>query len=205
MSLTTLGLILLTVYLCWRFWARLSEDNVSEPEKNTPPRHKYTYVRFVHNKETNMIEEQEVSKDEVPPSFLLNEEVLETLRQKYECVCTAFVTAKKADLKKLLSKRVYDIFAAAIDRREEKKQTLDFSLIGFDTISVMQKSDTALTVRFVTEQINVLKNAKGKVVEGDPMRVARVFDIWTFAKEGPDDWIVTSTLSCEDVNAICRT
>jgi predicted lipid-binding transport protein (Tim44 family) len=39
-----------------------------------------------------------------------------------------------------------------------------------------------VTVRFVTEQINVTRDLDNKVVEGDPDHVTRITDIWTFAR-----------------------
>ena len=39
-----------------------------------------------------------------------------------------------------------------------------------------------LTLKFVTEQINVTRDDKGEVVDGDTTHVATVTDIWTFAR-----------------------
>ena len=37
-------------------------------------------------------------------------------------------------------------------------------------------------MKFVTEQIEVVRDAAGEVVSGNPSRVATVTDIWTFAR-----------------------
>ena len=39
-----------------------------------------------------------------------------------------------------------------------------------------------VTVKFVSEQINVTKNAEGEVVDGDSGNVTSVTDIWAFAR-----------------------
>ena len=52
-----------------------------------------------------------------------------------------------------------------------------------------------VTVEFISEQINLLKNEKGEVIEGDPMTVATVEDVWTFKRKGHDNWIITATKS----------
>ena len=38
-------------------------------------------------------------------------------------------------------------------------------------------------VRFVSEQINVTRDAAGQVVDGDPKRIAEVVDLWTFERD----------------------
>ena len=38
------------------------------------------------------------------------------------------------------------------------------------------------TVKFVTDQINVTRDAKGNVIDGDPEHPLEVIDIWTFAR-----------------------
>ena len=39
-----------------------------------------------------------------------------------------------------------------------------------------------VTVKFVSEQINLTGDKDGNVVEGDPGHVAEITDIWTFAR-----------------------
>ena len=50
-------------------------------------------------------------------------------------------------------------------------------------------------VEFITEQVNVLKNADGNVIEGDALHVAQMRDVWTFQKEGKFNWLISSTKS----------
>jgi predicted lipid-binding transport protein (Tim44 family) len=40
-----------------------------------------------------------------------------------------------------------------------------------------------ITVRFVSKLIQATRNADGAVIDGDPVRVTEVTDVWTFAKE----------------------
>ena len=48
---------------------------------------------------------------------------------------------------------------------------------------------------FKTEQINLLKDEKGSVIEGDPMNISIMDDTWTFKKIGKESWIITDTQS----------
>jgi predicted lipid-binding transport protein (Tim44 family) len=54
----------------------------------------------------------------------------------------------------------------------------------------------SVTIKFVTEQVNALKDAAGEIVEGDPANVVRVSDVWTFCRntESADpNWLVVAT------------
>ena len=53
-----------------------------------------------------------------------------------------------------------------------------------------------VTVKYVSEQINVTRDAEGKVVEGNPDRIAEATDIWTFSRNTRSDdpnWILVAT------------
>ena len=39
-----------------------------------------------------------------------------------------------------------------------------------------------MTVKFVSEQVNVTYDEEGRVVDGDPSEVETITDIWTFAR-----------------------
>jgi predicted lipid-binding transport protein (Tim44 family) len=75
-------------------------------------------------------------------------------------------------------------------------------LIGFEASDVaaaeMQSDFAQVTVRFVSEQINVLRNAEGQVVDGNPNEVQKVIDLWTFrrnTKSNDPNWQLVKTES----------
>jgi predicted lipid-binding transport protein (Tim44 family) len=54
----------------------------------------------------------------------------------------------------------------------------------------------ALTIRFVSEQVNALRDAKGEVVEGNPEQVIDVVDQWTFRRDtrsADPNWALAAT------------
>ena len=59
------------------------------------------------------------------------------------------------------------------------------------------KADEArVTVKFVSQQINVTKDQEGRIVDGDPSEVANITDIWTFArqvKSRDPNWVLIAT------------
>ena len=46
----------------------------------------------------------------------------------------------------------------------------------------MRNKMAVVTIKFVSEQVNVTRDTEGHVVEGDPNQVTDVTDIWTFAR-----------------------
>lgn len=110
----------------------------------------------------------------------------EGARGAFEMIVGAFAQGDTATLRPLLSDDVYDNFAAAIRARQQAKHTLETTLVGIksaDIVDARMDGRTAfVTVKFVTEQINVTRDADGNVVEGDPQSVTPVVDLWTFSR-----------------------
>ncbi len=111
---------------------------------------------------------------------------LDGARQAFDMIVQAYAQGDTATLRPLLSDEVYENFAAAIHARQQARHTLETSLIGIKSAEISEaKMDgrmALVTVKFVTEQINVTRDADGHVVEGDPQHVATVTDVWTFAR-----------------------
>jgi predicted lipid-binding transport protein (Tim44 family) len=118
----------------------------------------------------------------------------------FEMVVTAYAHGDTATLRPLLADDVYENFAAAIRGRQEAKQTLETTLISIKSAEIiearMEGRTAFVTVKFVSEQVNVTRNAAGEIVEGDPNRVAVVTDVWTFARNtraSDPNWALVQT------------
>ena len=150
-------------------------------------------MRLIKDKKTE-------KKPKQAPSFN-EEDFLMGAKMAFNAVVEAFSYGNKEALKPLLSQKVYEAFVADIEKRQKNGQKMEFSLIAIDSSKVLQKSDgqlpTKVTVEFVSEQMNVLKDKEGTVLEGDPILITKVLDIWTFEKEpkGRSNWVVTATKS----------
>lgn len=105
----------------------------------------------------------------------------------YEMIVTAFANGDRRTLKDLLSKEVYDNFAAAITERESRGETMESRFVAISRAdleqAVAQGATAQLTVRFVSQLISVTRGRDGGVVDGSPDTVADVTDVWTFARE----------------------
>ena len=104
----------------------------------------------------------------------------------FEMIVTAFAGGDTKTLRPLLSNDVFEDFSGAIKSRTDKNETLESTLVGIseaDIIEAELQGKTAfVTIKFVSEQINVTRDAEGEVVDGDPGGVTTVTDIWTFAR-----------------------
>ena len=55
-----------------------------------------------------------------------------------------------------------------------------------------------INVNFVSEQVNVVRNADGQIADGNPNEVQKVVDLWTFrrdTKSGDPNWLLIKTES----------
>ena len=120
----------------------------------------------------------------------------------FEMILNAFANGDTDTLKSLVSDDVMANFAEAIDARTEAEETLESTLVGIAAADIIEASFedrvAYVTVKFVSEQINVTCNADGAVVDGDPNEVTKVTDIWTFARNmhsRDPNWTLVTTRS----------
>lgn len=115
-----------------------------------------------------------------PDSFL------DGAKGAFEWIVTAYAEGDRKTLKNLLDKATYESFSGAIDAREKEGQRMEDTLVGIDKADVIEAElagDTArVTVRFVSQQVNVTYDSEGRVLAGDPSAVETVTDEWTFAR-----------------------
>lgn len=121
-------------------------------------------------------------------------------RQAFEMIVLAYAHGDTKALRPLLSDEVYERFAAAIRQRQDARETLETSLVGFEKSEIvaaeMRGSEARVTVKFVSEQINVTRNAESLIVDGNPNEVTRITDMWTFArdtKSSNPNWLLVAT------------
>ncbi len=114
------------------------------------------------------------------------DEFAQGAKSAFEMIVNSYASGDRETLRPLLSDEVYDNFGRAIDERAANKHTLETTLVAVRSSDILEASMDGrvafLTVKFVTEQINVTRDDKGEVVDGDTSQVATVTDIWTFAR-----------------------
>jgi predicted lipid-binding transport protein (Tim44 family) len=121
-------------------------------------------------------------------------------RAAFEMIVEAYADGNKAALRPLLADKVYHGFDGAIDQRQAAGQTLETQLTAVPAAEIvgaeMNGSRARITVRFKSEQINLLKDAEGRIVEGDPTTAEEVIDLWTFERDttsADPNWTLAET------------
>jgi predicted lipid-binding transport protein (Tim44 family) len=125
-------------------------------------------------------------------------------RAAYEMIVTAFAEGDRKTLKNLLSREVFDGFVGAIGQREQRQETIEFKFVGIDkaemTEAALKGGTSQITVRFLSKLISATRDKAGTVIDGDPVHVGDVTDIWTFARDvsaRDPNWKLIATESVE--------
>ncbi|HYB09517.1 MAG TPA: Tim44/TimA family putative adaptor protein [Alphaproteobacteria bacterium] len=127
---------------------------------------------------------------------------VEGAKVAFEMTVEAFAKGERKTLRPLLSDPVFEHFSAAIKAREDAKQTHLTTLVGVKSVDIldarMDGRAAYITLKFVSDQVNVTKDKDGNVVDGDPNNVAEITDIWTFARNTRSrdpNWTLVETRS----------
>jgi predicted lipid-binding transport protein (Tim44 family) len=123
-------------------------------------------------------------------------------RGAFEIIVNAFAGGDTATLRPLLSDEVYERFAEAIRHRVAAKETLETHLASVKLADIdeaeLNGRTAFVTVKFVSDQVNVTRAADGKIVDGEVDRVAEKTDFWTFARNTRSqdpNWLLVATRS----------
>ena len=120
------------------------------------------------------------------PGFSLKE-FLEGAKAAFEMVLGAFSGKDGKTLKMLLSPALFDAFSRELEAREKAKQTIETTLVSIRSHEItgvtFEKQIARIRVKFISEQITVVRDAGGAIVEGDPSHVEDVEDEWEFERD----------------------
>lgn len=129
-------------------------------------------------------------------------EFLEGARIAFETIVGAFAAGDKPRLRPLLADDVYKPFAAAIDERVAAGETLETRIVQLKAEDIAEAGlvgNTArITIKFVSDQINVLRAHDGSIVDGDPDNPVEKTDFWSFARDtnaADPNWVLVATAS----------
>ena len=125
-------------------------------------------------------------------------------QKAFELILTSFSKGDSKTLSGLVNKELLSKFDTVIDERKEQGITSETDLIGFvetevESVKFTDDNKVNVVVKFVSEQVNLLKNADGDVIEGDENYVQTISDIWTFEKSlnpKTNNWMLCSTKKC---------
>jgi predicted lipid-binding transport protein (Tim44 family) len=137
------------------------------------------------------------------PSFE-TEEFLAGARIAFEMILGAFTEGDKTILEELLSSEAFDNFRSAIDDRKAAGHVVEETLVGIRSADIVEVTVEGTLVqvatKFLSEQVHVVRNDTGDVIEGNPNQVIDVVDVWTFARDASitdPNWKLVATRSLD--------
>ena len=126
---------------------------------------------------------------------------LNSAKKAFELIVEAFAKADIATLEMLIHPKLYKKFQEVINQRQADGITAETDFIGFDNVEItsakISKNDVAkISVKFASEQINLLRDKEGKIIEGDENFIQNITDVWTFERplsSSSPNWLLVST------------
>lgn len=123
----------------------------------------------------------------------------------FAMILDAFAKGDEPTLRPLLADDVFQNFVRVIRQRREAGETCDNHLVRIASAQVVEADmagrQARITVRFVSQQVIVVKSPQGEVVEGDPAKQVQVTDLWTFARDPRSrdpNWVLVATRSQDE-------
>ena len=79
---------------------------------------------------------------------------------------------------------------------------MESTIIGIKVADVieadMDGAHALVTIKFVSEQVNLTRDSEDRVINGDPNEISEITDIWTFSrdtKSNDPNWRLVETRS----------
>lgn len=115
-------------------------------------------------------------------------------------IVEAFAAGDRATLRDLLAPDVFNTFSSVIGQREKDSQRALVEIHAVRKVEVidarLDKKTAAITVRFTSDETNVLRDKDDHILSGHPDRVSETIDIWTFSrdiKSRSPAWLLSAT------------
>ena len=139
----------------------------------------------------NLHEDRDINKalnaiKKIEPSFEL-ENFVDKAKKAFEYILNAYSANNLKNLKILLDEKIYQGYQKDIEKRIKKKENFEITIINIKEplikhAKVVDKK-AQITLEYESEQIHLLKNSKGDVIEGDSNQILNISEQWTFSRE----------------------
>lgn len=218
MNLDVLVLLIVVGLIFQRLWKALGTTPEDEPRKIKLSREGAEKLyNLIKNETEKELKEAAKHAEELIPlnSEPLNEidsvlyripgfnkdSFLQGAQKAFQVITEAFNRADTETLKMLVSTAIYKKMAEIIKQRQEDKITAETDFICFDRAEIIKaqindKNKALLSVEFVSEQVNVLRDKDNAVIQGDENYIQNITDVWTFERALDAktlNWVLVST------------
>jgi predicted lipid-binding transport protein (Tim44 family) len=127
-----------------------------------------------------------IAKIKAADSTFAEGHFLRGARAAFELIVKAYSQEDKKTLRELCDPAVYGVYEKFITERSARGENMDTTLVRVRDPEIaaaeLLGNEIRIEVAFASEQINVTRDADGKVVDGDPDRIFDVAEIWTFRR-----------------------
>jgi len=116
-------------------------------------------------------------------------EFLKGAKIAYETIITDFSDNdnKLTTSKPLLNEKIFNQFNEALKERNARGHYAEITFIGINSAEIKEhkKIDKILnvTVNFIAEVITCIKDKDKKIISGDPEKIKKIYDTWTFSRD----------------------
>ena len=115
------------------------------------------------------------------------EEFLKGAQNFFKMVIASFVKGDLKDVENFIDGNLVKNFQVVIDERIKEKELLKIDIVKMNSIKITDvkkiKNAVRISVLFESEQIKVLKDKKGEIIDGNQENSIVVKDLWVFEKE----------------------
>lgn len=126
---------------------------------------------------------------------------VDNAQNAFQIITEAFNNGDVETLEMLVSPKILKKFQEVIEKRRIDNITAETDFICFNKVEIVSaviddQQDVNISVEFVSEQVNVLRDKDGNVIEGDENFIQNITDIWTFERaltSSAPNWILVST------------
>ena len=194
---------IIAIFLVYRLKSILGQnsDGNKQDSKINIDKKNFTNVVKLGNRQSD-VNDKKINEDSIyseDPTF--NEkEFLKGAQNFFEMVIDSFVKGDLKNVEMYIDNKLNKNFQLVIDERLQEKEILDINIIKMISIKIKDvkklKNFLRVSVLFETEQIKVLKDKKGEVIDGDQKKSILVKDLWTFEKKIQSEdlnWILVET------------
>ncbi len=112
---------------------------------------------------------------------------LRSAQDAFVMVVEAFAAGDRETLKMLLAEPVYKAFVSVINERETTGQKASVEIHAIRKAEIvaarLERRDAFVTVRFIADETNVLRDSADMILHGNPERVTETIDVWTFVRD----------------------
>jgi predicted lipid-binding transport protein (Tim44 family) len=135
-----------------------------------------------------------------------DKEFISGSKSAFSWIVSAFAAGEISKLEPLLSANLWKSFDKAIQQRVTDGETLETTIVSIKSTLIndvtMSNGNANITVEFVSDQVKVLCDRDGEIIEGSPDVIETVTDLWTFnrdVKSVSPNWMLVKTETPADI------